>query len=98
MGVNSTRVIQLTFLLGGIMAGAAAFLYMIKIETTRFDVGFLLGVKAFTAAVFPVRAQRIRGVSPDPTMGAFDFAPAFRSFSTIAAFPLSHASQRGVTP
>ena len=51
MGVNSTRVIQLTFLLGGIMAGAAAFLYMLKIETTQFDVGFLLGVKAFTAAV-----------------------------------------------
>jgi branched-chain amino acid transport system permease protein len=51
MGVNSTRAVQLTFLLGGIMAGAAAFLYMLKIETTRFDVGFLLGVKAFTAAV-----------------------------------------------
>jgi branched-chain amino acid transport system permease protein len=51
MGVNSTRVIQLTFLLGGLAAGVAAFLYMLKIETTRFDVGFLLGVKAFTAAV-----------------------------------------------
>jgi branched-chain amino acid transport system permease protein len=51
MGVNSTRAVQMTFLLGGIMAGAAAFLYMLKIETTRFDVGFLLGVKAFTAAV-----------------------------------------------
>ncbi len=51
MGVNSTRAVQMTFLLGGIMAGAAAFLYMLKIEATRFDVGFLLGVKAFTAAV-----------------------------------------------
>jgi len=51
MGVNSTRVIQLTFLIGGLMAGVAAFLYMLKIETTKFDVGFLLGVKAFTAAV-----------------------------------------------
>ena len=51
MGVNSTRAVQMTFLLGGIMAGAAAFLYMLKIETTRYDVGFLLGVKAFTAAV-----------------------------------------------
>ncbi|WP_295661857.1 branched-chain amino acid ABC transporter permease [uncultured Nocardioides sp.] len=51
MGVNSTRAVQVTFLLGGLMAGAAAFLYMLKIETTRFDVGFLLGVKAFTAAV-----------------------------------------------
>ena len=51
MGVNSTRVVQLTFLLGGIMAGAAAFLYMLKIGSTKFDAGFLLGVKAFTAAV-----------------------------------------------
>ncbi|HYG95437.1 MAG TPA: branched-chain amino acid ABC transporter permease [Nocardioides sp.] len=51
MGVNPTRTIQWTFLIGGLMAGVAAFLYMLKIETTKFDVGFLLGVKAFTAAV-----------------------------------------------
>jgi branched-chain amino acid transport system permease protein len=51
MGVNATRVVQITFLLGGIMAGAAAVLYMIRIGTTKFDAGFILGVKAFTAAV-----------------------------------------------
>ncbi len=51
MGVNSTRVVQMTFLLGGIMAGAAAMLYMVRIGATRFDAGFILGVKAFTAAV-----------------------------------------------
>ncbi len=51
MGVNSTRVVQLTFLLGGMMAGAAALLYMVRIGATKFDTGFLLGVKAFTAAV-----------------------------------------------
>ncbi|MBM9460528.1 branched-chain amino acid ABC transporter permease [Nocardioides sp. zg-536] len=51
MGVNPTRTIQVTFLIGGLMAGVAAFLYMLKIETTKYDVGFLLGVKAFTAAV-----------------------------------------------
>lgn len=50
MGVNPTRTIQMTFLIGGLMAGVAAFLYMLKIETTKFDMGFLLGVKAFTAA------------------------------------------------
>src|SRR6185503_14173780 len=49
MGVNSTRVVQLTFLLGGVMAGAAATLYMLRIGATRFDAGFILGVKAFTA-------------------------------------------------
>src|SRR5690242_5206604 len=51
MGVNSTRVVQLTFLIGGLMAGVAATLYMMKIGSTRQNAGFLLGVKAFTAAV-----------------------------------------------
>ncbi len=51
MGVNSNRVIQVTFLLGGIMAGAAATLYMLRIGTTRQNAGFIFGVKAFTAAV-----------------------------------------------
>jgi len=51
MGVNSTRVVQVTFLIGGLMAGAAAFLFVMKYGVTRYDIGFLLGVKAFTAAV-----------------------------------------------
>lgn len=51
MGVNSTRVIRLTFLIGGVMAGAAATLFMIKFGNTRQNIGFILGVKAFTAAV-----------------------------------------------
>jgi len=51
MGVNSTRVIQVTFLIGGLMAGAAATLYMIRIGSTRQNAGFIFGVKAFTAAV-----------------------------------------------
>ena len=33
------------------MAGAAATLYMIRIGVTRYNAGFILGVKAFTAAV-----------------------------------------------
>jgi branched-chain amino acid transport system permease protein len=51
MGVNATRVVQVTFLVGGLMAGAAATLYMMKIGSTRQNAGFILGVKAFTAAV-----------------------------------------------
>ncbi|WP_235535997.1 branched-chain amino acid ABC transporter permease [Nocardioides sp. Root190] len=51
MGVNPTRTIQMTFLIGGLMAGVAAFLYMLKLDATNYQVGFLLGVKAFTAAV-----------------------------------------------
>lgn len=51
MGVNKDRVILLIFLLGGLLAGAAALLYNIRYGNTRFNVGFLLGLKAFTAAV-----------------------------------------------
>ena len=39
------------FLLGGLMAGAAALLYLMRFGVTRWNGGFLLGIKAFTAAV-----------------------------------------------
>lgn len=51
MGVNIDRVVLVTFLLGGMLAGAAAALYGVFFELTRYNVGFLLGIKAFTAAV-----------------------------------------------
>jgi branched-chain amino acid transport system permease protein len=51
MGVNRDRIIRITFLVGGVMAGGAAMLYLLKIGVTRYNAGFLLGVKAFTAAV-----------------------------------------------
>jgi branched-chain amino acid transport system permease protein len=51
MGVNVDQVIVVTFLVGGIMAGGAAFLYEIYNGHTRNTLGFLLGIKAFTAAV-----------------------------------------------
>jgi branched-chain amino acid transport system permease protein len=51
MGVNKNRVISLVFLLGGVMAGIAAIMYVMKIGGTRYDYGFTLGIEAFTAAV-----------------------------------------------
>jgi branched-chain amino acid transport system permease protein len=51
MGVNVDNVIMITFLLGGIMAGGAGFLFVLFYENTKYNIGFLLGVKAFTAAV-----------------------------------------------
>lgn len=51
MGVDIDRVVALTFLLGGLLAGAAGFLFAIFFESARFNIGFLPGVKAFTAAV-----------------------------------------------
>jgi branched-chain amino acid transport system permease protein len=51
MGVNQDRVIMLIFILGGIMAGVAAVLWGIRYGFTNPGVGFVLGLKAFTAAV-----------------------------------------------
>lgn len=51
MGVNIDRVISLTFLLGGILAGAGGALFGVFAELARYNIGFLLGIKAFTAAV-----------------------------------------------
>jgi branched-chain amino acid transport system permease protein len=51
LGVNVDQVVMLTFVIGGVMAGGAAFLYALFFEATRYNVGFLLGVKSFTAAV-----------------------------------------------
>ncbi len=51
MGVDIDRVVMLTFLLGGMLAGAAGTLYGIFFESARYNIGFLLGIKAFTAAV-----------------------------------------------
>lgn len=51
MGINVNYIISLTFLVGGLLGGAAGVLYALKF--TRIDpfVGFFPGLKAFTAAV-----------------------------------------------
>ncbi|CAN5746022.1 branched-chain amino acid ABC transporter permease [soil metagenome] len=51
MGVNINKVITVTFLIGGLLAGAAGLLFAWSFGVTRFQIGFLPGIKAFTAAV-----------------------------------------------
>ena len=52
MGVSRERIIMLTFLIGGILAGAAALLYTLRVpQGIIYSGGFLLGIKAFSAAV-----------------------------------------------
>jgi branched-chain amino acid transport system permease protein len=51
MGVNIDKVITVTFLIGGLLAGLAGLLFSWSFGVTRFQIGFLPGIKAFTAAV-----------------------------------------------
>jgi branched-chain amino acid transport system permease protein len=51
LGVNVDMIILVTFALGGVMAGGAAMLFTLVYEQSRFNIGFILGVKSFTAAV-----------------------------------------------
>ena len=51
MGINVDRTISLTFLLGGLLAGAAGMIYALYNGAIQFDQGFTAGLIAFTAAV-----------------------------------------------
>ena len=51
MGINVNRTISFTFAVGGALAGAAGLMYQQTIGTTNYNLGFQLGLIAFTAAV-----------------------------------------------
>ena len=51
MGININKVVTLTFVIGGLTTGAASFLYTTVYENTVFNVGFTMGMAAFTAAI-----------------------------------------------
>ncbi len=51
MGINVDQIISTTFAIGGVLAGAAGFLYAIMFRQVSWYMGFIPGLKAFTAAV-----------------------------------------------
>ncbi|MFC0408766.1 ABC transporter permease subunit [Roseomonas elaeocarpi] len=51
LGVNTDRTISLAFVLGAALAAVAGGLYLVRYGVIDFYIGFLAGVKAFTAAV-----------------------------------------------
>jgi branched-chain amino acid transport system permease protein len=50
MGINIDRVIVFTFVLGSALAGAAGVLFALRVPT-QVSIGFVAGLKGFTAAV-----------------------------------------------
>jgi branched-chain amino acid transport system permease protein len=51
MGIDVDRMISITFIIGGMAAGAAGVLYALMFKQVHFFMGFIPGIKAFTAAV-----------------------------------------------
>jgi branched-chain amino acid transport system permease protein len=51
MGIPVNVIIGLTFLIGGALGGAAGVLYGMYYGSIKYNMGFLPGIKAFTAAV-----------------------------------------------
>jgi len=51
MGINVPRTILLTFMLGSVLAGASGVMQGMYYTEINFFMGFLIGLRAFTAAV-----------------------------------------------
>ena len=51
MGIEVDRVIVATFAIGGLLAGAAGILFVFVFNQVNYFMGFVPGIKAFTAAV-----------------------------------------------
>ncbi|MCY7306149.1 MAG: branched-chain amino acid ABC transporter permease LivH [Rhodoferax sp.] len=51
LGVNTDRTISITFILGAALAAVAGLMFLLYYGVIDFFIGFVVGVKAFTAAV-----------------------------------------------
>lgn len=51
MSINVNKVISVTFFIGSALGGATGVLFAIQYGTIDPYIGFILGIKAFTAAV-----------------------------------------------
>lgn len=51
LGIDTDRTISITFVIGAALASVAGTMYLLRYGVIDFYIGFLVGVKAFTAAV-----------------------------------------------
>jgi branched-chain amino acid transport system permease protein len=51
VGIDTDRTISLTFVIGAALAAVAGIMYLLYYGVIDFFIGFVAGIKAFTAAV-----------------------------------------------
>ncbi|HEY3248183.1 MAG TPA: branched-chain amino acid ABC transporter permease, partial [bacterium] len=87
MGINVNRMISLTFLIGGMMGGAAGALFGVQYGTINPYTGFIPGIKAFTAAVLGGIGNIPGAMLGGVVLGLLEsFAASYMSLLTGGAF------------
>ncbi|HEY3366940.1 MAG TPA: branched-chain amino acid ABC transporter permease [Symbiobacteriaceae bacterium] len=86
MGINTDQIITLTFFVGAAMGGAAGTLFAVQYTAVDPYIGFILGIKAFTAAVFGGIGKLPGAVLGGVLLGIFEsYGSAFMSLATKGA-------------
>lgn len=87
MGVDVNRIIALTFLIGGALGGAAGVLWSFRFTRADPYMGFLPGLKAFTAAVLGGIGSIVGAMLGGMVLGLLEsFAAAYLTIFTRGAF------------
>lgn len=87
MGINVNAIIALTFLIGGALGGAAGALFAFKYTRVDPFMGFIPGLKAFTAAVLGGIGNITGALLGGMVLGLLEsFAASYFSIFTDGAF------------
>jgi branched-chain amino acid transport system permease protein len=87
MGINVNAIIAMTFLIGGALGGAAGALFAFKFTRVDPFMGFLPGLKAFTAAVLGGIGNITGAMLGGIILGLLEsFAASYLSIFTDGAF------------
>ncbi|HWI53698.1 MAG TPA: branched-chain amino acid ABC transporter permease [Symbiobacteriaceae bacterium] len=87
MGINVNQIITMTFFVGAAMGGAAGTLFAVQYTSVDPYIGFVLGMKAFTAAVFGGIGNLPGAMLGGVLLGLFEaYGAAFLGAATGQAF------------
>ena len=87
MGIDVNRIISLTFLIGGALGGAAGVLWAFRFTRVDPYMGFIPGLKAFTAAVLGGIGSIVGAMLGGMVLGLLEsFSAAYFSIFSRGAF------------